>query len=71
MKRTFNAREVANALDVSERTISRHIKQGKLDAAKPGKAYVITRGDLAEYLGGMKRVEELFGTADAKEKEAA
>lgn len=60
-KRKFNAKEVAEALDVSERTISRHIRQGKLDAVKPGRAYVITRKDLADYLGGMDRVDELFG----------
>ena len=67
MKRKFNAREVAEALDVSERTISRHIRQGKLDAVKPGRSYVITRGDLADYLGSERRVEELFGTPDEAE----
>jgi len=67
MKRKFNAREVAEALDVSERTISRHIRQGKLDAVKPGRSYVITRGDLADYLGSKRRVEELFGTPNEAE----
>lgn len=65
MKKKFNAKEVAEALDVSQRTISRHIRQGKLDAVKPGRAYVITRGDLADYLGGERRVDELFGSVEA------
>lgn len=67
MKRKFNAKEVAEALDVSERTISRHIRKGKLDAVKPGRSYVITRGDLADYLGSMDRVNELFGDLEAEE----
>lgn len=66
MKRTFNASEVAEELDMSVRTITRHIKAGKLDAAKPGRAYVITREDLADYLGGMERVEAIFGQADGE-----
>jgi excisionase family DNA binding protein len=63
MKRTFNASEVADALDISVRTVTRHIEAGKLDAAKPGRAYVISRQDLADYLGGMKRVDDIFGPA--------
>jgi excisionase family DNA binding protein len=61
MKRTFSAKEVAEGLGVSERTIYRHIKAGKLDAVRPGRAYVITRDDLAGYLDGMDRVEAIFG----------
>lgn len=64
MKKKFNAKEVAEALDVSERTISRHIREGRLDAVKPGRAWVITRGDLAEYLGNERRVDELFDSEE-------
>lgn len=63
MKRTFSAKEVAEGMGVSERTIYRHIKAGKLDAIRPGRAYIITRSDLADYLGGMDRVKDIFGTA--------
>jgi excisionase family DNA binding protein len=65
MKRTFNAKEVAEALGVSTRTIYRHIKAGKLDAVRPGRAYLITRKDLAEYLDGMERVNAIFGDPSA------
>jgi excisionase family DNA binding protein len=65
MKQTFNAKEVAEALGVSTRTIYRHIKAGKLDAVRPGRAYLITRKDLADYLDGMDRVDAIFGELDA------
>ena len=64
MKRRFNAKEVAERLGVSVRTISRHIKEGKLPAVRTGKDYIITRNDLAVYLGGIERVNELFAEDD-------
>ena len=57
----FRVKDVAEALDRSPRTIRNHIQQGELPAAKVGRSYVITRDDLAEYLGGMKRVKAIFG----------
>jgi len=65
-KSWFNAKEVAEALDVSTRTIRRHIQEEELPAAKVGRQFVITRQDLSEYLGGMDRVDAVFGP----EKEA-
>ena len=56
----FTPEEVAQALGKNVRTIYRHIKDGRLPASKPG-TYVITRSDLAKYLGSRDRVEELFG----------
>lgn len=61
MKSVYNATEVAEKLGVSEHTIWRHIKEGKLPASKPGKSFVITRSDLIEYLGSEDRVDEIFG----------
>lgn len=70
MKRKFNAKEVAEGLGVSERTIYRHIKAGKLDAIRPGRAYIITRGDLADYLGSEDRVDDIFGPAKTDNADA-
>ncbi|MCS3613391.1 helix-turn-helix domain-containing protein [Salinibacter ruber] len=59
--KSFRVKEVAEALDRSPRTIRNHIQQGELPAAKVGRTYVITRNDLAEYLGSMDRVRAIFG----------
>lgn len=68
MRQAFNAKEVAEKLGMSERTVSRHVDQGKLRAAKPGKSYIITRDALVEYLGGdEKMVERLFGAESGNE----
>jgi len=67
-KQWFNVKEVAETLDRSPRTIRNHISKGDLPAAKVGRSYVITRKDLAEYLGGMERVEIVFGPADCESR---
>ena len=59
--KSFRVKEVAEALDRSPRTIRNHINQGELPAAKVGRTYVITREDLAKYLGGKERVRAIFG----------
>lgn len=56
----FTVDEIAEALQVSGRTVRRHIKDDKLPAAKPGREYIITRSDLVAYLGNEDRVDELF-----------
>lgn len=58
-REVFNAKEVAAMLNVSDRTVSRHIEDGKLPASKPGRSYVITIDDLAEYLGSRQRAEAI------------
>lgn len=60
-KRHWNAQEVADRLGMHPRTISRHIQAGKLDAIQPGKAYIITRSALVDYLGSEQKVRDLFG----------
>ena len=60
-KARFEVEEIAASLGVSQRTIYRHIKEGKLPGVKPGKSYIITRSDLAAYLGSEERVDEIFG----------
>jgi excisionase family DNA binding protein len=62
----FSVKEVAERLGKSSRTIRNHIEKGELPAAKTGRSYVITRSDLAEYLGSMKRVDEIFGGCDSQ-----
>ena len=66
MKRHYNAEEVAEALGMSVRTIYRHIKKGKLGATKPGRAYMITKSDLADYLGSEQRVEDIFANGEGE-----
>ncbi|PEN10369.1 hypothetical protein CRI94_17275 [Longibacter salinarum] len=66
-KRHYNAREVAEKLDITTRTVRNHIKQGELPAAKIGRSFVITRDDLAEYLGGHQRVVAIFGPLEDDE----
>jgi excisionase family DNA binding protein len=53
----FNAKEIAEILGVHERTVSRHIRDDKLPASKPGRFYVITLDDLAAYLESRERAE--------------
>jgi len=60
-KRKFSVADVAEALDLSERTVRNRIKDGELPAVKPGKEWIITRPDLAKWLGGKERVAALFG----------
>jgi excisionase family DNA binding protein len=64
VKRKFSVADVADALDLSERTVRNRIKDGELPAVKPGKEWIITRPDLAKWLGGMERVEAIFGPED-------
>lgn len=56
----YTVEEIADALQVSDRTIRRHIKDDKLPAVKPGREYIITRSDLVAYLGSEERVDEIF-----------
>lgn len=63
-KNVFTPEDIAETLGKNVRTIYRHIRAGKLPASKPGGTYIITRADLAKYLGGKERVDSLFGEAD-------
>jgi len=65
-KSVFTAEEIAARLGVNVVTIYRHLRSGKLPASKPGKSYIVTRDDLATYLGSLSRVEALFGRAGAE-----
>jgi len=58
----YTVAQIADVLQRSERTIRREISEGKLPAAKVGRAYTITRSDLVEYLGSEDRVDDLFGS---------
>jgi len=59
-KRRFTVQNVADALGVTTRTVRNYIKNGELPATKPGREYIITRSDLAEFLGSEERVRDLF-----------
>lgn len=49
-KRTYTPAEVAEKLGRSRRTIYRHLRSGRLTAARPGGGeWTITRSDLVEY----------------------
>lgn len=52
MKELYTTEEVARASKLSEFTIRRHIKQGKLKAHKVGSEWRITKEDLEKYLKG-------------------
>lgn len=70
-KMSFTPQEVAEATGKSTVTVYRHLRSGKLPAAKPGGEYVITRSDLATYLGSEERVAELFPAAAETDHRAA
>jgi excisionase family DNA binding protein len=59
-KRRFTVQDVADSLGVTTRTVRNYIKDGDLPAIKPGREYIITRSDLAEFLGSEERVRDLF-----------
>ena len=61
MKNSFSINQVANSLGVSRVTIHRELSSGKLEAAKVGGQYLITRPDLEKYLGSQERVDSIFG----------
>jgi len=63
-KTVFTAEEIAQKLGLNVNTVYEHLRSGKLPASKPGKSYIITRADLAEYLGSKERVDSLFGKAE-------
>lgn len=67
-RQVFNAKEIADMLGVSDRTISRHIEDGKLSASKPGRSYVITLGDLGQYLGSRERAEAIVEAYEGRQK---
>jgi excisionase family DNA binding protein len=53
-ERLYNLEDVAERLQVSERTVRRWIKLGELPAYKPGREYRIRPGDLEEFLQARK-----------------
>lgn len=60
-KRSYSPGEVAETLGRSRRTIYRHLRSGRLTAARPGDGeWIITRSDLVQYLGSEERYRELF-----------
>jgi len=59
-QRHWNAREVARRLGMAERTVRRHIKAGKLGAVRPGRAWIISKSDLVDYLDSEQRFAEIF-----------
>lgn len=69
VKRKFSIEEVAEALDITPRTVRNRIKDGELPAIQPGREYIITRTDLVEWLGSEGRVDDIFGSTKT-EKEA-
>ena len=54
--------EVARYLRVSDRTVSRLIRAGKLPAARIGRAVRIRHSDLLEMLNGKPSISDVFGT---------
>lgn len=64
----YTVEEVAKAMQLSGRTIRRHIKAGTLPAAKPGREFIITRSDLVTYLGSEERVDALFGRLGSEQE---
>jgi excisionase family DNA binding protein len=63
-KNLFTPEEIAAVLGKNIHTIYQHLRAGKLPSTKPGGSYIITRADLAQYLGGKERVDSLFGEAE-------
>jgi len=63
----YTVAQIADVLQRSERTIRREISEGRLPAAKVGRAYTITRSDLVAYLGSEDRVNDLFGEPTSTE----
>ena len=66
-KKSYSPTEVAEATEKGIATIYRHLRNGKLPAAKPGGQWLITRDDLAEYLGSEDRVDALFGREEKED----
>ena len=54
--------EVARYLRVSDRTVSRLIRTGKLPAARIGRAVRIRQSDLLEMLNGKPSISDVLGT---------
>lgn len=67
-RQVFNAKEIAEMLGVSDRTISRHIEDGKLSASRPGRSYVITLSDLGEYLGSQERAQAIVQAYETRQQ---
>lgn len=53
-ERMYSLEEVAERLQVSERTVRRWIKSGELPAYKPGREYRIIPSDLDAFLEARK-----------------
>jgi excisionase family DNA binding protein len=50
LERYYTVEEICERLQVSDQTVRRWIKRGKLTAYKPGKEFRIRSGDLEEFL---------------------
>ena len=61
-ERFFTVEEVAGSLQVSDQTVRRWVKSGKLAAFKPGKELRIRAGDLEAFLEA-RRVRPGEGSA--------
>jgi excisionase family DNA binding protein len=46
----FTVLETSTMLGISEKTLTRHIRKGLLEANKPGKNYVISKENINKYL---------------------
>lgn len=71
MKRRFSTDEIATMLGVSQTTVYRMIKEGKLDAVRAGRTYVITRTHLVDYAGSEAVADDLISVIDDPDDEDA
>lgn len=46
----FSTEEAAELLSCKKETVADYIRAGKLQASKPGKDYIITAGDLKQFI---------------------
>jgi excisionase family DNA binding protein len=60
----YTTEQVAQALNLSVRTILRAIKSGKLKARRTGKQFLITREAVREYWEGIPFAEQEESVAD-------
>jgi len=54
----YTADEVAERLNLHVKTIRRYIRDGRLKAKRIGKEYRVTRGDLDDFAGSSRAVED-------------
>ena len=65
-QRTFTVPELAKMLRVSERTIYNMIGDGRLEAMKAGRSYLVTRSHLVDYAGSEGAADDLVAALEAK-----